>query len=66
MKPEPSARRLWRRYEKAIELDPSFTGLEARLYKAGILADLGRHNESIDAFDKIIETCLPIPPYMLP
>jgi tetratricopeptide (TPR) repeat protein len=43
-------------YERAIELDPNFTGLEARLYKAGILADLGRYNESIDAFDEIIET----------
>jgi len=43
-------------YEKAIDLDPNFTGLEARLYKAGILADLGRYNESIDAFDNIIET----------
>ena len=43
-------------YERAIELDPSYTGLEARLYKAGILAELGRYNESIDAFDELIET----------
>jgi len=42
-------------YEMAIELDPSFTGLEARLNKAGVLAELGRYNESIDAFDEIIE-----------
>jgi tetratricopeptide (TPR) repeat protein len=44
-------------YERAIELDQSFTtGFEARLYKAGVLAELGRYNESIDAFDEIIET----------
>jgi len=43
-------------YEKAIELDPNFTGLEARLNKAGILADLGRYNESIDVFDKTFKT----------
>jgi len=43
-------------YERAIELDPSYTGLEARLYKAGILAELGRYNESIDSFDELIET----------
>ena len=30
-------------YGKAMELDPSFTGLEAQLYRAGILADLGRY-----------------------
>jgi len=43
-------------YERAIVLDQSFTtGFEARLYKAGVLAELGRYNESIDAFDKLIE-----------
>jgi tetratricopeptide (TPR) repeat protein len=43
-------------YDNAIELDPSFTGLEAQLDKAGVLAELGRYNESLDAFDKLIET----------
>jgi tetratricopeptide (TPR) repeat protein len=49
-------------YEKAIELDPEFTGLEAQLYRAGVLADLGRYNESIAAFDKAIETKPANPP----
>ncbi len=43
-------------YSKAIELDPNFTGLEARLYSAGVLGDLGRYNESVAAYDKVIET----------
>lgn len=43
-------------YDNAIELDPYFTGLEAQLNKAGVLANLGRYNESLDAFDKLIET----------
>ena len=43
-------------YDSAIELDPSFTGLEAQLNKAGDLAELGRYNESLDALDKLIET----------
>jgi tetratricopeptide (TPR) repeat protein len=43
-------------YGKAIELDRNFTGLEARLHSAGILADLGRYNESIAAYDNAIET----------
>jgi len=43
-------------YGKAIELDRNFTGLEARLHSAGILTDLGRYNESLAAYDKIIET----------
>jgi len=42
-------------YDNAIELDPNFTGLEAQLDKADILASLGRYNESLDAFDKLIE-----------
>jgi len=43
-------------YDNAIELDPNFTGLEAQLNKADVLAELGRYNESLDAFDKLIET----------
>ena len=49
-------------YEKAIELDPEFTGLEAQLNRAGVLADLGRYNESIASFDKAIETKPANPP----
>ena len=49
-------------YGKAIELDRNFTGLEARLYSAGILADLGRYNESLAAYDKAIETKPNYPP----
>jgi len=43
-------------YDKAIELDKSFTGLEAQLYRAGVLSDLGMYNESVAAYNKIIET----------
>ncbi len=43
-------------YNKAIELDPSFTGLEAQLYRAGVIFDLGMYNESVAAYDKLIET----------
>jgi superkiller protein 3 len=43
-------------YSKAIELDRNFTGLEARLYSAGVLGDLGRYSESVAAYDKVIET----------
>lgn len=43
-------------YSKAIELDPSFTGLEAQLYRAGVLAELNRYDEAVAAYDKIIET----------
>lgn len=42
-------------YDKAIELDPNFTGHEARLNKAGVLADLGRYNESVAAYEMVIE-----------
>lgn len=42
-------------YDKAIELDPSFTGLEAQLYRAGVIFDLGMYNESVAAYDKLIE-----------
>jgi tetratricopeptide (TPR) repeat protein len=49
-------------YEKAIELDPDFTGLEAQLNRAGVLADLGKYNESIAAFDKAIEANPANPP----
>lgn len=41
---------------KAIELDQNFTGLEAQLYSAGILAALGRYNESLAAYDSAIAT----------
>ena len=43
-------------YSKAIELDPSFTGLEAQLYRAGVLAELNRYDEAVAAYDMIIET----------
>jgi len=43
-------------YSKAIELDPSFTGLEAQLYRAGVLAELDRYDEAVAAYDKIIKT----------
>jgi superkiller protein 3 len=49
-------------YSKAIELGPSFAGLEAQLYRAGILADLGRYNESLAAYDDAIETKPANPP----
>ncbi len=41
--------------DKAIELDPNFTGLEARLTKAGVLSEMGRYNESLATFDEAIE-----------
>ncbi|MGB5099600.1 MAG: tetratricopeptide repeat protein [Methanothrix sp.] len=40
--------------DRAIELDPNFTGQEARLTKAGILSELGRYNESLAAYDEAI------------
>jgi len=49
-------------YSKAIELGPSFAGLEAQLYRAGILADLGRYNESLAAYDNAIEAKPNYPP----
>ena len=49
-------------YGKAIELDRNFTGLEARVYSAGILADLGRYSESLAAYDAAIETNPNYPP----
>jgi len=49
-------------YSKAIELGPSFAGLEAQLYRASILADLGRYNESLAAYDNAIETKPANPP----
>ena len=42
--------------DRVIELDPDFTGLEARLLKAGILSELGRHNESLVAYDEAISS----------
>lgn len=42
--------------DRVIELDPNFTGQEARLLKAGILSDLGRHNESLAAYDEAISS----------
>ncbi len=39
-------------YDKALELDPDFTGLEAQLNKAGALEELGRHNESLVEADE--------------
>jgi tetratricopeptide (TPR) repeat protein len=42
--------------DKAIELDPNFTGLEARLIKAGILSELGRYNESLATYDEAIKS----------
>ena len=49
-------------YGKAIELDSNFTGLEARLHSAGVLADLGRYNESLVAYDNAIATKPNFPP----
>lgn len=49
-------------YSKAIELDRNFTGLEARLNSAGLLADLGRYSESLAAYDNAIETKPNFPP----
>jgi tetratricopeptide (TPR) repeat protein len=49
-------------YSKAIELGPSFAGLEAQLYRAGILADLGKYNESLAAYDNAIEAKPNYPP----
>ena len=43
-------------YDKALELDPDFTGLEAQLNKAGALEELGKYKESLAALDKVIET----------
>lgn len=42
--------------DKAIELDPNFTGLEARLTKAGILSELARYHESLAAYDETIDS----------
>ncbi len=42
--------------DKAIELDPNFTGQEARLTKAGILSEMGRYNESLETFDEAVES----------
>ncbi len=42
--------------DKAIDLDPKFTGLEARLTKAGVLSELDRHNESLAAYDEAISS----------
>ncbi len=42
--------------DMAIELDPNFTGLEARLTKAGILSELGRYDESLQTYDESIES----------
>jgi len=42
--------------DRVIELDPDFTGQEARLLKAGILSELGRHNESLMAYDEAISS----------
>jgi len=39
---------------RAIELDPNFTGQEARLTKAGLLSELGRYNESLAAYDEAV------------
>lgn len=49
-------------YNKALELDQNFTGLEARINSAGILADLGRFNESLAAYDDAIATKPDFPP----
>lgn len=49
-------------YGKAIELDQNFTGLEARLNSAGVIADLGRYNESLAAYDNAIEAKPNFPP----
>jgi tetratricopeptide (TPR) repeat protein len=43
-------------YDKAIKLDPDFTGLEARMNKASVLGELGRYNESVAILDEAIET----------
>jgi len=42
--------------DRVIELDPDFTGQEARLLKAGILSELGRYNESLVAYDEAISS----------
>lgn len=43
-------------YERAIVLDPSFTGREAQLNKAGVLSEMGRYNNSSEILDKVIQT----------
>jgi tetratricopeptide (TPR) repeat protein len=42
-------------YDEAIELDPDFAGLEARLNRASVLAGLGRYERSIEAYDQAAE-----------
>lgn len=43
-------------YDRAIALDPSFTGREAQLNKAGVLSEMGRYNNSSEILDKVIQT----------
>lgn len=51
-------------YDRAIELDPDFTGLEARINKAAVLEELGRYDEAISVLNTAIETAPPgIPGY---
>lgn len=51
-------------YDKAIDLDPDFTGMEARINKAAVLEELGRYDEAISILREAIETAPPdIPQY---
>jgi len=42
-------------YDKVIELDKDFVGQEAQQNRAGVLEDLGRHDESAEGFEKAME-----------
>ena len=43
-------------YDRAIALDPSFTGREAQLNKAGVLSEMGKYKNSSEILDKVIQT----------
>jgi len=42
-------------YDKVIELDQEFAGQEAEQNRAGVLKELGRHEESSAGYEKVIE-----------
>ncbi len=42
-------------YDKVIDLDPGFVGQEAQQNRAGVLDELGRHDEAAAGYEKAIE-----------
>lgn len=43
-------------YDQAMELDPDFTGLEARINKANVLALMGRYEERAESYTQALKS----------